>query len=181
MAHLHTQPGEHDLTVSAYIVRRDSQDEPRLLLHRHRKLNKLMQIGGHVEVTETPWQALAHEIAEESGYQLHQLQVLQPPVKPLVDLPGTATHPLPVHVGTHPFQILQDHWHTDLAFAFVTDEAPQGLPRDGESQDLTWLARAAMEALTDQETIPDVQVIGLYVLDECLPHWQPRPTTDYAG
>jgi len=42
--------------------------EPRIILHKHRKLNKLLQFGGHVELDETPWQAVLREIAEESGY-----------------------------------------------------------------------------------------------------------------
>lgn len=36
MLHIHTQPGQHDHTVSAYIIRYIN-DEPYLLLHRHKK------------------------------------------------------------------------------------------------------------------------------------------------
>lgn len=46
MAHIHTNPGEHDLTASAFIVR-DDFAKPRLMLHMHKKLGVLLQPGGH--------------------------------------------------------------------------------------------------------------------------------------
>lgn len=77
MAHIHTNPGEHDLTASAFIVR-DDFEEPRLLLHMHKKLHILLQPGGHVELNENPWQAIEHELREETGYTFDELEVLQP-------------------------------------------------------------------------------------------------------
>ncbi len=32
-----------------------------------------MQVGGHIELDETPWQAVEHELREESGYTLAEL------------------------------------------------------------------------------------------------------------
>jgi hypothetical protein len=49
MAHIHTEPGQHDFTASAFIIRLDRLDErgqPKLLLHKHKKLHKLLQFGG---------------------------------------------------------------------------------------------------------------------------------------
>lgn len=40
MAHIHTKPGQHDLTASAYIIR-DDGNEPVVLLHRHKKLGAI--------------------------------------------------------------------------------------------------------------------------------------------
>lgn len=76
MAHIHTGLGQHDLTVSAFIVR-GAPDGPRLLLHRHKKLALVLQPGGHVELAENPWAAIIREIAEETGYSATQLVVLQ--------------------------------------------------------------------------------------------------------
>jgi len=53
MSHIHTNPGEHDQTVSAFIIRTDTA-EPELLLHVHKKLGVLLQPGGHIELNETP-------------------------------------------------------------------------------------------------------------------------------
>lgn len=35
MSHIHTNPGEHDLAASAFIIRTDAP-EPQLLLHVHK-------------------------------------------------------------------------------------------------------------------------------------------------
>jgi len=44
MSHIHTEPHQHDLTVTAYILKIDSS-EPKALLHMHKKLNILLPIG----------------------------------------------------------------------------------------------------------------------------------------
>jgi len=49
MSHIHTQPGQHDMTVSAFIVRQ-VDGEWKCLVHLHKKAGKLMQVGGHVEL-----------------------------------------------------------------------------------------------------------------------------------
>ena len=59
MPHLHTQPHGHDVTISAWILRRFPSDSPRgwqwkALVHKHRKMNLWIQPGGHVEHTERP-------------------------------------------------------------------------------------------------------------------------------
>ncbi len=61
MPHLHTAPNQHDMTVSIYIIHRVG-DEWRCLVHMHRKLGFLMQVGGHIELDETPWQSVEHEL-----------------------------------------------------------------------------------------------------------------------
>lgn len=96
MAHIHTNPGEHDLTTSAFVVR-DDLETPKLLLHMHKKLHVLLQPGGHVELREDPWQAITHELKEESGYALEELEILSPKA------PNAKLHPVPVVVNTHNF------------------------------------------------------------------------------
>ena len=71
MGHIHNGLNDHDFTVSAFIIRKD-KNVNKLLLHRHKKLGKYIQIGGHVEVSENPIQALAHELKVESGYDLEK-------------------------------------------------------------------------------------------------------------
>ncbi|MDQ5885925.1 MAG: hypothetical protein QG628_322, partial [Patescibacteria group bacterium] len=115
MSHLHTQPGQHDVTVSAYIIRTD-RPEPVLLLHMHKKLKKYLQFGGHVEHHEDPWKAITHEVLEESGYDMSQLVLLQPQIR-LKKVTDTKLHPIPVTLLTHDFPGL-DHYHSDIAFAF---------------------------------------------------------------
>ncbi len=137
MAHIHTNPGEHDQTASAFIVRTDTET-PKLLLHVHKKLGVLLQVGGHIEVTETPWDAIRHEIIEETGYDLDQLKILQPPVR-IKSLEGAVLHPQPVVQNTHNFDPEGQHKHTDISYAFATDSSPINQPASGESTIFRWV------------------------------------------
>ncbi|PZP19111.1 MAG: hypothetical protein DI600_08505 [Cutibacterium granulosum] len=143
MPHLHTQPHGHDMTISAWIMRRQD-GEVKALVHRHRKLHIWLQPGGHIEHTENPWQALAHELREETGYELSQLRVLQ--ALPVVEgCIHDVMHPAPVAVNTHsPYP---GHFHSDLVMAMITDEDPAGEPGPGESRELAWMSPDEFAAL----------------------------------
>jgi len=171
MAHIHTNPGEHDPTVSAFIVRTDTT-EPKLLLHMHKKLGKLLQPGGHIELTETPWQAICHEITEETGYGLGQLKVLQPTMR-IKKLAGAILHPQPVVVNTHNFSLNGEHKHTDAAYAFITDVDPSNKVDDGESADFRWISLKELKAYDDTQVIENVRQIGQFVLTDILREWEP--------
>jgi len=167
MAHIHTQPGQHDHTVTAYIVRTDST-EPKILLHMHKKLGRLLTIGGHIELDETPWQAIAHELQEESGYSLNELLVLQPKER-LARLSGVVMHPYPVVMNTH--NVAPSHDHSDTGYAFVATANPAGQINKGESTDLRWLTRSELEALDEADLFLNVKEAYLFVLDVCLKNW----------
>lgn len=55
-----------DIVVGAYII--DEKD--RVLLIHHRKLNKWLPVGGHIEPNETPDGAVKREAREEVGLKL---------------------------------------------------------------------------------------------------------------
>lgn len=170
MAHLHTKPGQHDLTTSAFIVR-EVDGEWKCLVHMHRKLGALLQVGGHVELHETPWGALAHELEEESGYTLDELLVLQPTEKPL-SFADAVVHPTPILVNTHPFGVGEQHNHTDLTYAFVARELPRQQPKEGESTDLRWLTLDELRAVPKDEILEHIVPIYTSVL-------QTHVTNDY--
>lgn len=168
MPHIHTGPGEHDSTASAYIVRLD-MDEPRLLLHMHKKLKVLMQIGGHIELTNDPWQTVLEEIGEESGYQKDQLQLLQP-LDRIQHLTGVTLHPNPVVDLTHEFS--PGHFHDDTAWAFVTNEPPREAIAAGESEDIRFLSATEIRGLTAGQIPENIKEIGIFVLENCVPNWE---------
>ena len=166
MAHIHTEPGQHDHTASAFIVRID-ETEPRVLLHMHKKLGVLLQPGGHVELSETPWQAVLHEITEETGYDISQFRLLQPKLR-IKSIGGAVLHPQPLVHNTHHFDPAGIHKHTDVSYAFVTDEYPSGQPDDGESLDQRWLSLREIEALPDDEIYQNVRDIVSFLLTDVL-------------
>ena len=176
MPHIHTNPGEHDMTVSAYIVRMQD-DIPMVLVHMHRKFHKLMQCGGHIELNESPWASIAHELTEETGYSLAELSVLQPNLKP-IQLDSAIVHPLPVSMNTH--RVNGDHLHSDLVYAFVAGAVQQHLPAEGESEDLRWLSLDELRTeVSNGNALEDVFAIYEAIVTNYLEAYEWVPATDY--
>lgn len=179
MPHIHTQPNQHDHTVSIYIVR-DDGEEPRMLLHMHKKLGMLMPVGGHIELDETPWSAVAHELEEESGYSLKDLEIMQPHVR--VHQTGyehIVVHPQPVLMNTH--LVSDEHYHSDTGYLFLAHSDPTRSLAEGESTDLRWLTTREISELTDDIAWQRVKRICLEILDTFMHEWEPVSTTEFLN
>lgn len=162
MPHIHTEPDQHDMTASAYILLRED-GVWKCLVHFHKKVEKLMQVGGHIELSETPWQTIAHELDEESGYGLNELEVLQHTADRVQDS-RNITHPVPVLMNTH--NVGDEHFHSDLCFGFVAHARPKHAVKDGESADLRWLAIDELEkAAKEGVALEDVAHMYRFILD----------------
>ncbi|HET6747293.1 MAG TPA: NUDIX domain-containing protein [Candidatus Saccharimonadales bacterium] len=176
MPHIHTEPGQHDHTVSIYIIRTDFA-KPKLLFHFHKKAQLYTQFGGHIEIDETPWGSVLHELREESGYDMSQLELLQPRTRP-TKIGSAIVHPTPVVHATMSYHGTAEHFHTDTAYAFTTAEAPAHLPEEGESTDIILLSR---DEITPEERMDDItRDTALYVVDTILPSWQPVSPTEFS-
>lgn len=175
MPHIHTKPGQIDQTVTAYIVRRDG-DDTYVMLHMHKKLGKLLPVGGHVELDETPWASMAHELEEESGYRLEELEILQPQARIEV-LDGVVLHPQPIVVQTH--DISAEHFHTDLGYLFLAQTVPHGKCAEGESDDIRWLTRDGVVRLADDDIWSNTRQICLAVFDMFLDDWSAVKATNF--
>jgi 8-oxo-dGTP pyrophosphatase MutT (NUDIX family) len=175
MPHIHTAPGQHDHTASAYLFRLDF-DQPKVMLHFHRKRKAYMQFGGHIELNETPTQALVHELREESGYVISQVRILQP-VTRLNAITDSVVHPLPVLYSTHP--VGNEHFHSDIAYAAITNEAPKYSPEDGESTDLQLFTRQELIDLPNDKIIENVRETALFIFDSILDTWEPVPLDSF--
>lgn len=129
------------MTVSAYIIH-DDDGEWKCLVHMHKKIDKLMQIGGHIELTQTPWQALAAELSEETGYRLDDLKLLQPSAA-LTSVTDAVVHPVPFLENTH--DVGGGHYHSDRCYAFIATDFVKSNAAKGESADLRWLSLGELE------------------------------------
>lgn len=179
MPHIHTKPGQYDITISAYIIRR-TEDGPRVLLHMHRKHHKLLPPGGHIELDETPWMALEHELREESGYELRELSVLQPRIRTDDAIyRGIAVQPVPFHVNAH--SISPEHFHTDMSYALIAATVPSESPREGESQDLRWMSETDIAEMSDGTMYFNTRQTALALLRSIIDEWEPVPAEQYLG
>jgi 8-oxo-dGTP pyrophosphatase MutT (NUDIX family) len=133
------EPGH--ITASCYIIDSDR----RLLLHHHRRLNRWLQMGGHIEAGEQPLDAALREAEEESG--LRDLDVIG----------GIAD--LDVHV-IPPGRGEPEHRHFDVRYIART-ASPEAIVIDAqESNDLMWvdLHRAA-ELMRGEESLRVIRKI----------------------
>jgi 8-oxo-dGTP pyrophosphatase MutT (NUDIX family) len=113
------------VTASAIVVGRRG-----VLLHRHRKLGRWMQPGGHVDPGEEPAEAAVRECREETG-----LAVIHPWGDPRM-----------VHLDVH--EAAAGHVHVDLRYLVVGPDArPE--PEPGESPEVSWLSWNEAEELAD--------------------------------
>jgi 8-oxo-dGTP pyrophosphatase MutT (NUDIX family) len=137
----HFGPGH--FTASLYIVDRDR----RLLLHHHRRLDRWLQMGGHVEPEESPSKAALREGLEESG--LRDLRLVQDSI---LDLD---VHRIPAGRGE------PDHDHFDVRYLARTSQ-PEAISIDrGESNELAWVtldrARALMPGPESHRVIGKIE------------------------
>jgi hypothetical protein len=176
MAHIHTEPGQHDHTASAFIVRMFGT-EPKVLLHIHKKLKKYLQFGGHIELDETPWDTVKHETQEESGYAMDQLKILQPKFYSKGKAGDVKYHPFPVSHNTHVFD--EQHSHTDIAYVFVTSQEPRHQVAEDESGLIKAFSRQDILDLGQDKIYDNMKETCLFIFDECLPNWQQVDPSDF--
>lgn len=118
--------GPVHITASAIVVGARG-----ILLHRHRRLHRWLQPGGHLEPGEWPQDGARRECEEETGLAVRH--------------PGTG--PLLVHVDVH--DAADRHVHLDLRYLLLGPDL-EPAPPPGESQEVAWFSWADAEALADE-------------------------------
>lgn len=125
------EPGH--ITASCYII----DDAARLLLHHHRRLDRWLQMGGHLEPGEMPVEAALREASEESG-----LRDLELAFDGIADLD---VHVIPAGRGE------PEHRHFDVRYIARTG-SPDAIAMDAkESKALRWVGLDRAAALMKGE------------------------------
>lgn len=131
MAHLHEKI---DFTVAIFVVH-----QGKVLLVHHRKLNKWLPLGGHIELEEDPEQAALREALEESGLEVELLGE-RPPTT------GNGTRALiaPRFLDIH--RISESHEHIGMIYWARPKQGAVTLAAD-EHHDIRWCSNEDLEAL----------------------------------
>ena len=140
MAHIHEKI---DFTVAIFAV----HDGKVLLIH-HRKLDKWLPLGGHIELDEDPEQAALREAKEESGLDVELLGE-----RPPTTSPGTRALIAPRFLDIH--RINDTHEHIGMIYWARPKrggDAPVAELTVAEHHDIRWCAREDLEKLSPPMT-----------------------------
>jgi 8-oxo-dGTP pyrophosphatase MutT (NUDIX family) len=130
------------LTASAWVI--CPQTDAVLLTH-HRKLNKWLQLGGHVDGDADIERAARREVAEEAG--LTEVEpVSWTDASPWGHLFDIDIHEIPAYGAVPP------HDHYDVRFLYTV---PTPVPPvvSAESHDVAWIPLRELESWTEEESM----------------------------
>jgi len=135
MAHIHEKI---DFTVAIFVVR-----DGRILLIHHRKLDKWLPLGGHIELDEDPEQAALREAKEESGLDVELLGE-----RPPTTSPGTRALIAPRFLDIH--RIHDTHKHIGMIY-WARPKRGGGAPAAElaaeEHHDIRWCSSTDLDEL----------------------------------
>lgn len=119
----------------------------RILLHLHRRLDRWLQPGGHVEPSEDPVDAVLRETLEETG-----LAAAHPSSGPTV-----------LQLDEHPGP--DDHVHLDVRYLVTVDpDAPAAAEGErtgtGPGPTLRWVPLGQVAAVADRSLVRAVEALA---------------------
>lgn len=161
MPHIHTLEGQFDFTVSGYLVHNS-----RILLIKHKYLPLWTPPAGHVELNQTPLDALYAEIAEEAGIESSRLQLIE-----TTPYPGSRQRsdiasglPLPFDMEYH--TISETHRHINMAYMLLSNTDTVA-PEAGESNTFKWFSAEELHDFKDtNESIISSALYALQYVEE---------------
>jgi 8-oxo-dGTP pyrophosphatase MutT (NUDIX family) len=131
MAHIHEKI---DFTVAIFVVQNS-----RVLLIHHRKLDKWLPLGGHIELEEDPEQAALREAREESGLEVELIGDRPPTTEP-----GTRALIAPRFLDIH--RITETHEHIGMIYWARPMNGTLTLA-ELEHHDLRWCSSVELDEL----------------------------------
>ncbi|MCU0642284.1 MAG: NUDIX domain-containing protein [archaeon] len=123
-----------DIVVAGYLIEGD-----KILLIHHKKLNKWLPFGGHIEKDETPDEALRREAREEIGAEI---EFLHYPAERRGNQKQWAT---PFYQNVH--LIVEGHSHYCLFFLCKLKEGEKVNPNKEEMHELKWVSEEDLAGL----------------------------------
>lgn len=132
---------DRHFTVSVFIVHKD-----KVLLHLHKKAEKMLPLGGHIELNELPEETCIREAQEESGLKINLYNPINNKLKNSCELAGEKLLINPMH--TIFGEINPEYYHIDLVY-YATANSFDTMPEDGESNLLKWYNKEELKNAYD--------------------------------
>src|SRR6185295_18808917 len=131
MAHIHEKI---DFTVAIFVVH-----DGKILLIHHRKLDKWLPVGGHIELDEDPEAAALREAREETGFEVELLGERPPTTEP-----GARALIAPRFLDIH--RITETHEHIGMIYWARPKNGSLQLSTD-EHHDIRWSSSENLDKL----------------------------------
>ena len=133
--------------ASAYII---NPENKKLLLVKHKKYNKWLQPGGHIEDNETPEEAATREVYEETGIKSTLIGEHFPREDDLI-------RPLGIQYNRKEYGDRM----VDIVYLGKPNNPNEELKVSDESNDIGWFSRHDLEEMS---VFPDVKITFDYIL-----------------
>jgi len=131
MAHIHEKI---DFTVAIFVVHAG-----KVLVIHHKKLNRWLPLGGHIELDEDPEQAALRETKEESGLDVKLIGE-----RPPTTGPGTRALIRPRFLDIH--RISETHEHIGMIY-FARPKSGQATLAPAEHHAIRWCDARELDEL----------------------------------
>lgn len=138
---------EKHYAASAYII---DPITKKILLVKHKDMNKWVQPGGHIEDNETPEEAALREAYEETGIKAKLIGERFPREDDFI-------RPLGIQCNRK-----EDCMMIDIIYAAVPVTEDQEMKKNNESIDVGWFSRNELENLS---VFPDIKITMDYILN----------------
>ena len=143
-----------DFVVNVFIV----YDDKILLIH-HKKINRWLCVGGHIELDENPIQALFREIKEECGLET-ELMGDNPPEIQSQDNDFTTLN-CPFYLDVH--NVKENHKHICFEY-FLKSKSDKYILNIQEHNDIRWFSREDLDN-PEFDVLPSVKFYSLKAMD----------------
>jgi len=140
-------------TASVYII-----NNSKVLLHKHKKYDLILPLGGHIDRDELPSEAVIRETMEESGLEIklyNSNKYKEDYFKNSIELNRGE------HLNLH--KLGPQHEHIDFVF-YANSSSKKLNPKKGESKEFYWYSKE--DILTSKIISEEVKIYSLEALEK---------------
>ena len=140
-----------ELCASIFVINPETK---KILLVKHKEFKKWVQPGGHLDHNETPEEAAAREVYEETQIKVRVLGERFPREEDFI-------RPLGIQKNRRTKSDGEMHMHVDIIYAAIPNNDVEVTLNAEESDDIRWFSRNELENIN---CFPDIKITMDYIL-----------------